>query len=557
MLLANAMSRKGAAGTRYTKAVFRFFGLPCILCLAFLSTQAQTSKPSDIVLITLGGLGADRLQPMPPHLAALAAQATVFDHAYAQAPGTVVSHAGLLTGTYPQTNGATEFGAAMVPGAPFLPLLLQSAGYHTAAFLGTSLLDAHDGLAPGFDHGFIHYDAPSAAAQAGGFAWRERPPGEVIAQVMRWLSQTPGPHFVWIHLAAPAGERGVAQLDQAIGDWMTAYTGRPGSSQALVLVTADHGDSSGSHGESDHGIFLYDATLHVPLIMKLPAGARAGTHVTARVRLVDVAPSILEAARIPIPPEMQGESLLRAARSAPGGDQPAYARGDLSAQAFGWSALESFRVSRYLYIRAPQPELYDLTVDPTASKNLAVSAPAKLQALSFQLQSFDDRLARKAGPVAANSLGQADIQKLASLGYVGLQPGSAAVQKGVTGIDPKTTISTANAVLSAWRNVHRVVGGDTAIQSALSRLPAADQKGFLAEWTRGTSLAREHKYAAAVTHLRAAIQLQPDVAWLHIEMADALQAVGDHKTAIVHLEIAGHLLPESTVIQGRLATARR
>ena len=354
--------------------------------------QAQNSKPSDIVLITLEGVGADRLQPMPPHLAALAAQATVFDHAYAQAPLTVVSHAALLTGTYPQTNGATEFGAAIGPGIPSLPVLLKAAGYHTAAFLGTSLLDAHDGFAPGFDHGFTQYDAPSAAGQTGGFVWRERPPREVVAQALRWLNQTPGPHFVWINLAA-TGERSLTEQDQALGDWMSAFARRPDSSQALLLVTADHGDGSGSHGESGHGIFLYDATIHVPLMMKLPAGA--GTHVAARVRLVDVAPSILEATHMPIPPEMQGESLLRAAKSAPGADQPAYARSDLPAQAFGWSPLESFRVSRYLYIRAPQPELYDLTVDSASAKNLAASSPAKLQALGYQLQSFDDRLAKE------------------------------------------------------------------------------------------------------------------------------------------------------------------
>ena len=147
------------------------------------------------------------------------------------------------------------------------------------------------------------------------------------------------------------------------------------------------------------------------------------------------------------------------------------------------------------------------------------------------------------------------MQKLASLGYVGLQHTSASTEKGLTGIDPKTAINTANTVLSAWKSTHRTTAGDAAAQAALSKLPATDQKGFLAEWTQGTTLGRRHQYAAAMTHLRAAIQLQPNVAWLHIEMADALLATGDRKTAIVHLEIASHLLPESTVIPARLKVA--
>src|SRR5262249_30270812 len=129
---------------------------------------------------------------------------------------------------------------------------------------------------------------------------------------------------------------------------------------SVIIVTADHGESLGAHGEETHGIFLYDETIRVPLLAKLPQSQLAGKRVKGKVRLVDVAPTILEVVGVPVPSQMQGQSLLRIAKTNPDADQPVYARSDLPQQAFGWSSLESWRTGKYLYIRAPKPELYDL-----------------------------------------------------------------------------------------------------------------------------------------------------------------------------------------------------
>ena len=204
-----------------------------------------------------------------------------------------------------------------------------------------------------------------------------------------------------------------------------------------IVVVADHGDSLGAHGEDTHGIFLYDETIHVPLLVKLPQDAMAGKRVNGRVRLVDIAPTVLETARIAVPSQMQGQSLLRIAKASTDADQPAYARSDFPQQAFGWSPLESWRAGKYLYIRAPQPELYDLSADPKATRNLAQSSSAVLQTLAAQLKAFDDHLGNEAGKSGGSTLTSSEVQKLASLGYVGLQKSTSGVDAAVSGTDPK------------------------------------------------------------------------------------------------------------------------
>ena len=158
---------------------------------------------------------------------------------------------------------------------------------------------------------------------------------------------------------------------------------------ALIVIASDHGQSLGAHGEETHGVFLYDETIHVPLMLKLPQNQSAGKRVTARASLVDVAPTILEIAGVPIPSQMQGQSLLRIAKA--NTDQAAYSISDFPRRAFGWSSLESWRVGKYLYIRAPKPELYDLSADPGATRNLAQTSKATLETIAGQLDAFDRR----------------------------------------------------------------------------------------------------------------------------------------------------------------------
>jgi choline-sulfatase len=522
-------------------------GLGLLLC----GSLAPAASRTNLVLITLDSTRADRAGflgakgGLTPNLDRLAGESLVFEHAYAQAPGTIVSHATILSGAYPQATGMSEIGGTLTAALPYLPDLLKAQGYRTAAFAGSIQLDPRNGLAQGFDRGFETYDAGFFPAVPGDPhpPLTERRGDQTVTRVLAWLARNAqGPFFLWVHISDPHAPHAsynaaITSADAAAGKLLAALRQQKLYGNTAVLVVADHGESLGAHGEATHGMFLYDETVHVPLLVKLPQSQLAPKRVAAKVRLVDIAPTMLEIAGIPVPSQMQGQSLLRVAKTVGSADQPVYSRSELSERGFGWSALESWRAGKYLYIRAPKPELYDLTADPGATHNLAQSSKATLDTMAAQLESFDRRIGgiKSSGPELSSS----EMQKLASLGYVGLQK-SAGAAAAITGTDPKDKISIANQVIEAEGEL--ALKPDRAI-AALSPIVSAEPGIYLAQHTLGAALARKGQYAEAVEHLHKAIELQPDSAWAHYEIGVSLIKTGDFKTAVVHLEIAARRLP--------------
>jgi len=533
------------------------------LFLAVPLPAAAASKPN-LVLITLDSVRADRMGflgakgSLTPNLNLLAAQSIVFDHAYAQAPSSVVSHATILTGSYPQSIGVSEIGGTLAPTLPYLPDLLKAQGYRTAAFVGSIDLDPRNGLAQGFDRAFDVYDADFRPVIPGD----PRPPAtertgaQVVSRAMTWLGRNAQePFFLWVHIsdanARASYNAAITAADSAVGKLLAALGAQKLAACTAIIVVADHGQSLGAHGESTHGIFLYDETIHVPLLVKQSDAQPTAIRVTAKVRLVDIAPTVLEIAGIPVPSQMHGQSLLRIAKSGGNADQPVYSRSDLSQRGFGWSPLESWRAGKYLYIRAPKPELYDTTADPGATRNVAQSSKGTLDTIAAQLDSFDSRLSAGADKSSSN-LSSSEIQKLASLGYVGLQKSSAAAA-AVTGIDPKDKIALANKVVDVAPSGIAPTNPDRAIAAALASVDSADSNPYLAEYTLGVALAEKARYAEAVKHLHKAVELQPESAWAHYEIGATLLETGDLKTAVVHLEIAAARLPAFAAAHAALA----
>src|SRR5581483_4938107 len=462
----------------------------------------------------------------------------------------------ILSGTYPQTHHASELASSLPAGLPYLPDLLHKSGYRTAAFVGSVSLDPHNGLAPGLDRGFDTYDAGFRQIKSPN-AIVERRGDLVVARATKWLSSNARvPFFIWVHIVdahvpyATPYDRAVASADAAAGKLFSALRTAKLWDNSVVLVTGDHGESLGGHGEQTHGVFLYDETIHVPLLLKMPHDQLAGKQASGRVRLVDIAPTILEAAGLPVPPQMQGQSLLRIAKNNSQGDQPVYSRSDFPQQAFGWSALESWRAGKYLYIRAPKPELYDLVADPGATRNLAQSSKATLSTLAAQLESFDSHFGNKGGEPEGPGLSSSEVQKLASLGYIGIQK-SAHTTTAVTGIDPKDGIATANQVMDAIRSVAE--NAPRKAEPVLAGIIAKNSDMYLAQYGLGLALAQQQQYAKAIEHLHKAIELQPDSAWAHYEMGASLIKTGDYKTAAVHLELAVARLPECSAAHLLLA----
>ena len=293
-------------------------------------------------------------------------------------------------------------------------------------------------MAPGFDRGFDYFDAGFHQKRGAGetrYNSIERRAGDVVAHAITWLSKNRGtPFFIWVHLYDPHApydppapydkfkepyDGEIAYADSALGKLFAYLRQRGLYDRALVAMMSDHGESLGAHGESMHGIFLYDETIHVPLLFKLPGGVLGGRRVVARVRLVDVAPTLLSMLSLPLPRTFQGESLvpLMKPSAKPPGDLPAYAETDYPHRAFGWSALRSMRTGKYLFVRAPNRELYDESVDKGAQHNLAAASLAVTTTLQSQLDEFHDRTSSFNEKSEQKTLTSEQSESLAALGY--------------------------------------------------------------------------------------------------------------------------------------------
>jgi choline-sulfatase len=545
-----------------TIAMLRRVVLALVICLS--TTLAQAAPRPNIFLITLHSARADSMgfwgakrKGLTPNLDRLAAESIVFQRAYAQAPATVPSAATILTGLYPQTHQVGDVGMPLSASLPYLPDLLHARGYRTAAFVGSSMLDPRAGLAPGFSRSFETYNAPRPAALSDFFPDRilEVPAAEVVRRTTAWLPQNQNAAvLVWISLQDSSADyaKRIAALDTAAGKLITVLKTRKLFDDALIVVAADHGESLGAHGEETHGIFLYDETIHVPLLLKLPRQQMAARQVTARVSLVDIAATVLEVAGVPVPPQMQGQSLLRIVKSSSNGDQPSYSRADIPRRDFGWSALESWRSGNYLLIRAPRSELYDLAADPGATRNLAENRKAVLDTLSAQLENFDRRLTPGTS-AGASGLTSSELQKLSSLGYVGLQRPTSSQSSAPSGTDPKDEIARANRVEKAMAALY--AGKPAQASAELERIAAEDPKLFLAFYGAGLAQIAQKQYGRAIEPLHKAIALQPDSALAHFAMGLAASHTEDWKTAATHLEIAVVRLPESPLAHQLLSEA--
>jgi tetratricopeptide (TPR) repeat protein len=305
-----------------------------------------------------------------------------------------------------------------------------------------------------------------------------------------------------------------------------------------IAVFADHGESLGEHGESTHGVFLYDPTIRVPLLLKLPAGRAAGRRVGTRVSLVDLAPTLLDLVGLRVPAEVQGQSLLPLLGPARAADRPSYAETDYPRRAFGWSSLASWRVDRFLYVKAPRPELFDRRADPGEARNLVDERPAVAERVAQDLEAFRRRTAGSQAAATAPAVDPELAEKLAALGY--LSGGAAA--PAVSGVDPKDKVAVANTLHDAILALES--GEHDRAARLLERVIATDPQIPMAHLQLGVARGRDRRYAQAIAPLRKAITLQPESVTAHYEMGIALFETGDWKTAAGHFEIVVSKMPK-------------
>jgi arylsulfatase A-like enzyme/Flp pilus assembly protein TadD len=416
---------------------------------------APASRESpNVLFVTIDTLRADRLgcyghtAAVTPTIDGLAARGVRFATAVAHVPLTGPSHASLLTGRTPLGHGFRDNGGYVLPAqAKTAAEDFRQAGYRTAAFVSGFPLDRRFG----FDRGFETYDDHLPKGNdPRRTPYVERPADATTDAVLRWLAgpeSGPSPFFLWVHYydphapyeppgdlaerfrAAPYdGE--IAFVDGQLGRLLRAIEEKGALARTLVLVTADHGEGLGEHGEGTHGLFVYDATLRIPWIL-------AGPHVTAgRVsptvaRGIDVLPTLLDYAGAALPAGVEGRSLRPAAEGKEMSDEPAYAESLYPEREFGWAPLHAWRTSRYKLIEAPRPELYDLAADAAETVNRVEELGARAQDLRQKLQAALSRPA----PTAAAEVDPETAERLRALGYVA--GGRAPAAPGAALRDPK------------------------------------------------------------------------------------------------------------------------
>ena len=399
----------------------------------------RPTRPN-VVLITFDTTRADHIgsygyqNGLTEAFDQLAREGVLFEKAYAPAPLTLPSHSTMLTGLYPPEHGLRVNGAGrLARQIPLLPELLKQSGYHTGAFVAAFVLDSKFGLERGFD---VYDDDLSETKAAIHSAERRREGASVVDAALKWLYSKPsGPFFCWIHLYDAHGEydprkdqfgeqfarspydAGIAVEVHQLERVRNFLKARGLDKNTYLIIAGDHGEGLDEHGEDEHGMLLYNSTLHVPFVIAGPSGCKAGHRVTENVSLVDMTPTILDLLQIPAPKHVSGRSLTSALAGAPLDDRPLYAETEAPFLDNRWSPLHAVFSGRWKYIHTTKKELFDLENDPREETNLVVADADQTKEMQSILEVTQEKFeVASAGNLA---LSDKDLATLSALGYVG------------------------------------------------------------------------------------------------------------------------------------------
>ncbi len=511
----------------------RFVFLLTVSIIAVLSAFATPNPPSNLVVITVDTLRADHLgcygyqQVKTPNIDALAAEGSRFTHAFTPVPVTLPSHSSIFTGTYPMLSGMHDFSAnKLSPQQPTLASVLKEHGYTTGAVIGSAVLDSRFGLNHGFDFYYDHFDF--SRLQESNLEEMERPGNLVADQTLEWLGQNyQKKFFLWMHLYDPHfpyrppppydkeyathpydGE--IAFADSQVGRLLQFLKDKGVYQNTIIVLSGDHGESLGEHGEKTHGFFIYNATLHVPLIIRAPE-LKTVKLVEASTSLTDIMPTVLNLLKIDVPSQVQGQNLVPLLSGKDEqGPRSLYSETFLPRLHFNWSELRGVETQNYHFIDAPKPELYDLSKDPGETNNLL----AQKKAVAEEMQAKLTALIREysAGPEMAEKTGldPALMERLKSLGYAGFSGGGNPTISNRDLPDPKDRIQTYELISDAIAESQH---GD--YPPSIEKLAAAmktEPNSVPAHYLQGLNYYRVKNFPEAVAEFEKTLKLSPDYA---------------------------------------------
>lgn len=503
----------------------RLIRIAACFCLAAAAVTFSmgSSPPPDrpnLLLITVDTLRPDHLSVYDPkngktpNIDALAEKGAVFHRAFAHNPTTLPSHANILTGTTPLRHGVHD-NALFKLSVSCLTLAehLRTQGYATGAFIGAFPLDSRFGLNQGFDvYNDTWNENPVSGKEFLGFS--ERPAGAVISAALEWIEESRSPWFVWMHIwdphmpyAAPEPFRSwyrdkpyfgeVAYVDSEIGKMVDFMDNRGSLARTVMILTADHGESLGEHGEPTHGFFAYNSTLHVPLIITGP-GVRPG-RVDKFAAHSDIFPTACALLGLPVPPGVQGLSLLPAMAGRKLEERAIYIESLSPHLTNGWAPVTGLILPRRnrKYLRSPLPEVYDLGRDFGESRNLADRS--SLIEYQEELKALERALSADGSADSRRIVDRETREKLNTLGYA----------------------------VSAAPVPKRVYGAEHDLKTLIRFQNSLDEAIGLFNSNRGRD---------SIERFREILTARPDFVSAYVHLADAYRSMGRTADALLLME---------------------
>jgi len=456
------------------KQICLALGIGPVVALSFIPVGCRRAAeaPSDldfinanVLLITLDTTRADRIgaygyeSAETPRMDELAFEGMLFETAVTPTAFTLPSHSSIMTGFYPPYHGVRlNGGAALADVHETLAERLSIAGYRCGAVIGAFVLDQRWGLGQGFESFDDDFDVgPDQKLDLAGV---QRPGDQVVDLSLDWLNQPDErPFFAWLHFYDPhkpynppepyrsqfngRGKDGlydgeIAFTDSQVGRLLDWLDERGLAENTVIVVVGDHGESLGDHGEKEHGYYIYDATVKVPLIVRVPGRDLEGVRIPAQVRTIDVLPTVLDLVGVEAPDPLHGSSLVPLMLETSGeGPKFSYSESMAVNLQYGWSALYGVRTSSYKFIDAPRAELYNLSLDPRETNNVLRSEKPLADEFRAVLTKLREDVEAGAPETQEADLDQETLGMLAALGYVG---GASVAVEGEDLADPKDKI---------------------------------------------------------------------------------------------------------------------
>lgn len=552
------------------KLLFAGVGVMVLLVLWFAARNqreggAAVGDRLSLLLVTLDTTRADRIgcyqhpDARTPTFDGLARSGVLFRDAFCQVPLTLPSHTSMLTGTYPATNGVRINGMSLGGGVRTLAEVFRDRGYRTAAFVSGLVLDSGFGL----DRGFDTYDDDLGTANA-----IERSADKVSDAALGWLGASPDkPFFAWVHYFDPHSphqppedfregfatpyDGEIAFVDSQVARLLKWIDEKGLRDTTLIVVAGDHGEGFEEHGETEHGLFIYNTTMHVPLLFSCPKALPAGQVVTQPVELTDVFPTISEVLGWPENDDLEGRSLVSAWQRAEANDRPVYGESEYGRLGFDWASLHSVTTDQWKYIEAPRSELYDRVNDPSESVNIIAEHPDIAAQMQTTLWELTKPMKLRAAPSSVRDPEM--INRLRSLGYVSIGSSPPGAAGSNPGRDPKDMIGAYRAYSKAVSL--QLQGRWAEIPPIMERLVQESPESEKFFNTLGTAYLQLNRPADAERAFAASLRIAPDNARRLWVMGEALQRQNKLDEAIKHLEAALAISPDIAEAQGTLGVS--